>query len=153
MANRPKPTALKLLNGNPGKRALPKSEPTPRTGTPERPAALDATAAAAWDSIAPELEAMGVLTLADAAALEALCTAFADWRAACETIREQGATYETQSPKGDLMLRPHPAQAQKSDADKRLRAWLAEFGLTPAARAKLAGGKNANAPADPFDNY
>ncbi len=44
----PKPTALKLLQGNPGKRPLPKGEPRPPVGC-EPPANLTKRARGVWD--------------------------------------------------------------------------------------------------------
>jgi hypothetical protein len=46
----PKPTALKVLSGNPGKRALNKNEPKPG-GVPTCPSSLDATAKREWPSL------------------------------------------------------------------------------------------------------
>jgi len=153
MANRPKPTALKLIQGNPGKRTLNKSEPKPRKGIPPCPEWLSERAQSAWAAIAPELEAMGILTLADDTALQGLCEAYADWRSASAIVRENGETYTTSTMNGDTSIKPHPAVAMRSDADRRLRAWLTEFGLTPAARAKLSGGKGSDEPKDPWDNF
>jgi len=42
MGNRPKPTALKLLQGNPGRRPINKAEPKPKRGIPAMPKWLDA---------------------------------------------------------------------------------------------------------------
>lgn len=73
MAGRPpKPTALKLLTGNPGCRPLPQNEPKPPAGKAEPPDWLTAEARKLWDRYAPRYEAMGVLTVADE-------LAFANW--------------------------------------------------------------------------
>ncbi|MEI8418147.1 P27 family phage terminase small subunit, partial [Escherichia coli] len=42
---------------------------------------------------------------------------------------------ETQS--GDVLIKAHPAAAWKGDAWKRIGAMLAEFGMSPASRAKV----------------
>lgn len=49
MAGRkPKPTKLKILEGNPGKQRLPKGEPMPDTEMPEAPEHLDKYAREEW---------------------------------------------------------------------------------------------------------
>ena len=67
---KPKPTAMKLLEGNPGKRPLNVHEPIPPKGTVKCPAWLLPEAKKEWKRLAPALEAMGVLTMADQTAFE-----------------------------------------------------------------------------------
>ena len=62
---KPKPTALKLLEGNPGKRPINEHEPIPPKGTVKCPTWLEPEAKKEWKRLAPSLEAMGVLTQAD----------------------------------------------------------------------------------------
>lgn len=62
---RPKPVALKLLTGNPGKRPLPVDEPTAVPGWPDKPAGLGKTAAAEWQRLAELLEGEQRLGKAD----------------------------------------------------------------------------------------
>ncbi len=70
MAGRPpKPTKLKLIQGNPGKRALPEFEPDPERGIPAPPRWFPAEYFDLWAEIAPTLEEMRVLSLADGPAL------------------------------------------------------------------------------------
>jgi P27 family predicted phage terminase small subunit len=77
----------------------------------------------------------GVLTVADGLALEALCETYADLVEAREALKERGAT-TYQSANG--LIRPYPQVAHAADADRRLKTWLNEFGMTPAARAKVS---------------
>ena len=67
----PKPVAIRELEGNPGKRPIPKV-PEPTGAAPERPDWLSADAARAWDENATELENLGLLTGLDGAAFAAL---------------------------------------------------------------------------------
>ena len=67
---KPKPTALKLLEGNPGKRPLNGREPVPPRAALKCPAWLLPEAKKEWKRLAPALEAMGVLTMADLTAFE-----------------------------------------------------------------------------------
>lgn len=149
MAGRkPKPTHLKIVQGNPGKRGLNRKEPHAEAGIPPAPSWLSDKAKSAWDEVAPLLQAMGVLTVADGMALQGLCEAHADWLAAGKELATHGLTYMT----GQGLIKANPAVSMKSDADKRRRAWLSEFGLTPSARAKLIGTKD-DTPPDPWDNF
>src|SRR3569623_481106 len=149
---RPKPTNLRIIEGNPGKRALNKTEPKLPVAVPECPAILSERARGAWDSISPELIKMGVLTTADGMALTGLCEAYADWLDAIDAIKRDGLTYETTNQQGETLIKANPAVAMKSNAVRRIRAWLIEFGLTPAARSKLSG-KGADKPEAPGDAF
>jgi P27 family predicted phage terminase small subunit len=151
MAGRkPKPTALRVLQGNAGKRALPKHEPTPAAEPPPKPAHLTERAAAAWDRVAPELHRLGLLSVVDGLALELLVCAYDDWREAHIEVAAEGATYETETEHGRI-VRAHPQVAIRSDAWRRVKSILAEFGLTPSSRARL----DIEAPGqeDPMDAF
>ena len=91
---KPSPTQLKLVRGNPGKRPIRAAgEPKPGHTLPEAPVHLSARAKAAWGQIAPILSRMGVLTEADAVALELLCEAYADYSEARDELRAFGSNY------------------------------------------------------------
>lgn len=55
-------------------------------------------------------------------------------------------TYRSETQNGDVLIKAHPAAAMKADAWKRIRAMLAEFGMSPASRAKVntAGPDNVD---------
>lgn len=152
---RPKPTHLKVLAGNPGKRSLTPTPPegavgavlTP--GTPVMPEHLTSEAAAAWRRLAPELAGRGVLTRADGFALELLCEAYAEYRAARVALALHGTTYTTEGISGP-MVRARPEVAIAADAFRRFARMLAEFGLTPAARGRAHGVKAEEH--DPMDD-
>lgn len=152
MAGRkPLPTQMHVLHGNPGKRARNAKEPKPRPGLPPVPKHLSPRAKAAWKRIGPELVAMNVMSLADGPALELLCDAYAEWRHARDLVDQEGATYETETENGRI-IRANPAVAIASDAWRRIRAMLAEFGLTPSSRSRvsmLSGSEDV----DPFDAF
>ena len=73
---KPKPTALKLLEGNPGKRPINEHEPIPPKGTVKCPTWLEPEAKKERKRLAPSLEAMGVLTQADLTAFAGYCQAY-----------------------------------------------------------------------------
>jgi len=78
MGRRPKPTALKILEGNPGKRRLGRGTPTPLVGVPPCPAHLRGRARVAWVRIGEHLARMGVATSVDQDALELLVRAYTE---------------------------------------------------------------------------
>ena len=134
---RPKPTHLRLVQGNPGKRPINKAEPQPRRELPSPPAHLSDGARVAWGRLTVLLDRMGVLTEADAYALERLAELYAEIVELSETLAERGRVYESTTESGGTIVRPRPEAAMLADADRRFRAYLIEFGLTPAARSKV----------------
>jgi P27 family predicted phage terminase small subunit len=135
---RPKSAAKKKLHGNPGRRPLPGNELKPERGIPEPPEWLSDVALGHWQTLAPELDAAGVLTVADGHALALLCEAHADWRAACEAIELHGETYTRTTAAGKSTVVARPEVAMRSDAWSRMKSMLAEFGLTPTSRSRVS---------------
>jgi hypothetical protein len=62
---KPTPTALRRLQGNPGKRAWNHDEPVPPADLPTCPDHLNAAARDEWERLASVLHEMGVVTLVD----------------------------------------------------------------------------------------
>src|SRR5690242_448201 len=105
---KPTPSHLKLVKGNPGKRALNASEPKPRRQRPSAPAHMSDKARETWGYVSGLLDRMGILTEADAIGLEMLCEAYADYLAARATLKEIGSNYyETVNQTGRVMHRAH----------------------------------------------
>ena len=65
---KPKPTAIKELEGNPGKRPLNEAEPKPVKKAPSCPKWLEPEAKKEWRRLSKQLEQSGVLTEVDQAA-------------------------------------------------------------------------------------
>ena len=134
MAGRPaKPTALKELAGNPGKRTLNKNEPKPVQRKPSCPKHLVGEARREWNRMAKQLFDLGLLTEVDRAALAGYCASYSLWRKCRREIDEKGFTYETES--GYVGQRPEIAIGNRALAD--VRAFCQQFGLTPSARARM----------------
>ena len=74
---KPKPTALKVLEGNPGGRPLNPNEPKPAKKAPRCPAWLEDEAKKEWKRMGKTLEQMGLLTEMDMAAFAGYCQAYA----------------------------------------------------------------------------
>jgi len=143
----PKPRALEVLQGNPGKRALPKNEPRPQVHCPHRPQWLVGEARKEWERIAPELRRLGLLTTVDRAALAAYCQNYARWVKAEEFLSKNEWTSVTD--KGYIQQRPEIGIAHKAMA--LMKAFCQEFGLTPASRTRIAVPEPPKA--DPFEEW
>jgi P27 family predicted phage terminase small subunit len=141
-----KPTALKKLLGNPGKRKIDENEPQPMPGEPEMPE-LSREAQREWKRIVPILMALGILTIADGPALALYCSAWAiHQRAERELSRQRFLSSE----KTKKLL------AISEKFAKLAKSMLVEFGLTPASRPRLASFcilPTAEEKDDPAENY
>jgi len=136
---RPKPTALKRLNGNPGKGPLNENEPTPPPDEFDAPEWMikDARALSTWNHLYPMLKTMGILTIADAGVLESYCSAYADWVRAREHIIAHGPYTTTVNKAGAEYISAHPAVLVGDKAQALMAKWGAMLGLNPADRSKL----------------
>lgn len=136
-----KPLPFRKREGNLSGHKL-QSEAKMPAGTPERPKHLTGHARKRWDNLIPILSAAQVLTLADLGALEIGCAAYDDWRTARAVVKREGMSYESVSVDDEgnerKIIRPRPEVAIASDAWKRYRAFLSEYGLTAASRSKVA---------------
>ena len=130
---KPKPVALRVLEGNPGKRPIGR-EPRPAGGQPSCPAHLSPTAKAEWKRLARMLNQIGILTQADRAALAAYCQAYGRWVEAERKLAETPTLIRL--PSG--YIQPSPWLAISNKQMELMQRYMAELGLTPAARARLA---------------
>ncbi|MEG0145455.1 MAG: phage terminase small subunit P27 family [Clostridia bacterium] len=130
---KPKPTALKKLEGNPGKRPLGELEPLPPISVLRCPNWLLPEARKEWRRLAPALIAMGVLSLADAVPFAAYCTAYARWREAEDEITQHGSVYKD----ANGNIKPNPYIAISARQLSEIKSLAAEFGLTPATRTAI----------------
>lgn len=147
---RAQPTALKIVRGNPGHRALPKDEPAPPEIDPPKPKHVhqDAVASEEWDRLLDLTTMKGcrVLTVADGPMLEATVMAYSLYRAALETMRSEGTTFETTNSAGAIVIKIRPEVQIEKDAWRRYVNGLTHFGLSPATRSKvktIEGGRDA----------
>lgn len=129
---RPKPTVLRLLDGGHRERVNP-AEPVPRSALPMPPAYMTEPALTVWHRVVAELDVMGIATAADADALACLVEAVVTHERASALVAEEGMlVVGTQGTR----IR-HPALSVQRDAAKTVRAFCAEFGLTPSARSRV----------------
>lgn len=143
MAGRkPKPTKLKILEGNPGKRPLNLDEPKPMPIAPGCPEWLLEEAKKEWDRLAPELERLGLLTIIDMAAFAGYCQSYAKWKKAETFLKKHGMTIKI--PQKDeygnvksFQLKKFPEVSIANECLKHIRAFASEFGLTPSSRGRI----------------
>ena len=150
---RPKPTVLKLVEGNPGKRKISKTEPKPKRMVPSCPAHLSDIGKVAWGRLSVLLDRMGVLTEADTEALERLCDCYSDILICRESLKSDGWTYKTLDAQGNTLIKGNPAASQLRAADSQFKSYLVEFGLTPAARSKVHATTDDDKKADPLQEF
>lgn len=132
---KPQPTALRILRGNPGRRPIPTTEPSPPPiGSLAPPDFLTPEAQTEWARIAPLLVQVHVLTETDRAALTAYCDSWATWKEATAKIRQFGMVLKTKD--GQIpVVSPYVKIAH--DALTHMRGLLIEFGMTPSSRVRL----------------
>lgn len=128
----PAPTSLRVLRGDKPYR-INQAEPRPRDRPPDRPAWLSPKAAAEWNRVLPDLEAMGTAKAVDAAGLAAYCEAVGLMETLADVVHRSGPLLIGR----DGLAHKNPAVSQLRDVSASVRLWAREFGFTPAARQPL----------------
>lgn len=143
MARLPKPTQLKLVEGNKGKRALNNFEPDPDYLNDLRaPDYLPDQAKEVWNDLAPKLRRAKLLTVLDVDAVCQLCVGIAQYRIATQ---ELNFDFVRNGEKGQSLNQMMVAQSM---AFKQANAIMQQFGMTPAARSRVI----VNSQGDLFGN-
>jgi P27 family predicted phage terminase small subunit len=150
---KPKPTHLKVITGNPGRRPLNDNEmePPPRNTVPKPPEQLLPEAKAEWKRLAPTLTLLGVLSDLDVAPFAAYCQAYGRWIKAerlLNRLAEQDASGR------DAMLvktraggvTPNPLIWVARNAANDMVRYAAEFGFTPSSRSRIQSAPPAGSP-------
>ena len=143
---KPKPTPVKVLEGNPGKRSLNTAEPKPEKKAPRCPSWLEDEAKKEWKRMSKQLEQLGILTEIDMAAFAGYCQAYARWKEAEEFITQHGTIVKT--PSGYWQQVPQVSIAQTNL--KIMLKFCEQFGLTPSARSRIAT-ESSPQEADPME--
>jgi P27 family predicted phage terminase small subunit len=128
-----KPTKLKILEGNPGKRRLPKNEVDPKLDLPKCPTWVCKEGKKEWKKMIPILHRLGLLTEIDTSAFQAYCHCYGKWVEGEKIIAAQGSIGITD--KGYQYQKPQFGITQKYL--KMMSHYLAKFGMSPADRAGL----------------
>ena len=145
---KPKPTALKLIEGNKGKRSLPKKEAVIALCEPTPPAFLCDDAKVEWGRVCSALFSAGLMTELDRAALSAYCAAYGRWAQAERAINTMAgkdginAALLIKTKEGNAIQNPLVGIANKARAD--VVRFAAEFGMTPSARTRVTATPDDN---------
>ena len=154
-----KPTKVRRAEGNPGKLPINENEPEPPAGDLQCPDWLQGAGRGEWDKLIDmfaEMKSDGqeFITKADETALAAYCQAYSDLVEAVEKLNNPkiGSVFPIRS-EGKYVKKPDgtteyregaikylqqtPWVAMKNKALIALRQYAAEFGFTPASRARV----------------
>jgi P27 family predicted phage terminase small subunit len=101
---------------------------------PRCPEHLTSAAAREWRRVVRVLQAMGVVTAVDRAALAAYCQAYGRWVEAEARLREAPLLYKT--PSGHVQQSPYLGIIHKQL--ELMGRYMVELGMTPAARSRVA---------------
>jgi P27 family predicted phage terminase small subunit len=135
----PKPTGVRVMEGNMSKRALPANEPLPFPGEPDMPSHLTREARKEWKRLVPILLGMRVLTAADGIALANLCQAHAllveAHKAREKACKGGGSGLLMKTPSG--YVQQSPLLGIINSQVEIINRICREFGLTPSSRVRL----------------
>jgi P27 family predicted phage terminase small subunit len=152
---KPKPSALKRAQGNPGGRKLNTTEPA-FSGTPTCPNWLNVIARAEWDRVVQELSALNMVCGVDSASLASYCQSYSRWQTAEQIVDCEGQTVQEPivSKAGEIVghkTKSHPATVIAKDAQAAMLRSAALFGFDPSSRSRLSVGDGAQK--DPFTEF
>jgi P27 family predicted phage terminase small subunit len=134
MGKIPAPDEIVELKGDPSNRRKGTKSPSASSNTPKCPSYFDNEEKKKWREVTKQIEQMGLLSETDQDAIEAYvrdwCWWVNDWKAikADQTAEE----WEKANPKTIAARHRNIAEIQK-----RMTKFWTEYGLTPAARARL----------------
>ncbi len=131
---KPKPTKLKIMEGNPGKRPLNLNEPKPLPIAPECPKELSPNAKKIWNRFYPELEMLGLLTIIDEMTFAGLCQNYAIYLKTEKFLKKNGRVMKTR--RGKIKTRPEVYIS--NNALNFVKSFATEFGLTPSSRGRIS---------------
>lgn len=130
----PQPTHLKVIRGNPGKRALPKNEPKPTPGIPDPPPGFSKAFEDEWRRTCADLADMGLLAKADRGAIVGYCESMAEFIEMYKLVEEEGRVIVSLKTMSRYM---NPSVGIKNAAMDRVLKFAQQLGLTPSARTRI----------------
>ncbi len=137
----PKPTALKMLNGNPGNRPLNHAEPKPTPITEvSAPTHFSNDQKLIWGAITKELARLGLLTVLDLEGLSRWVDYLFEYRTALRELQGRLLItyYEGEGENRKVKyIQQNPYLAIKNNAADKLLKLEQQFGMSPAARARM----------------
>lgn len=155
----PTPTSiLKIRGSRMAKEREKAGEPMPDRGVPTRPQNVTNESRVVWSAVTRMLDEMTVLTRVDGGQLERYCLMFVQWRQIQRAIARFSNTDDMliaslRNDETRQIVRNLWAEYHKLDAS--LKQTEMQFGLTPAARARLTcmvAGDSEKVTGDDFAN-
>lgn len=125
------------------------NDPDTDENTPEKPYGLIGAASEIWDDVVSELQKLKVLHRVDKNQVAVYCNNVARARQMQEYVDKNGYTYLSKGRFGE-MERIRPQVHILQDAEKQIRAFAQEWGMSAAARSRLKGNAEQG---DLFDEH
>jgi len=144
---RPKPTALKQLQGTLRKDRTNANEPKPEALSKGIPKHLSKEARKYWQESFKLLDGAGILAVTDTDSLALYCETKARWIHAKKRLEKDGLVIKAQS--GFPVQNPYLQIMNKSH--EQMMKLIVEFGMTPAARTKVNATPKDDEEPNPFD--
>ena len=143
---KPKPTAVKIRQGNPGKRKLNENEPhfselDENTAPPDD---LDENGQIMWAFVLKELVPQKVLLKTDLQTVANYCIAYQNRKKANQDIEKHGSVIVT-----DSGIKRNPAYTTLKEAMADMAKFGSLLGLDPSSRSRLMGNAD-NQVTNPF---
>lgn len=150
----PKPTAIKILEGNPGRRPLPIDEPQPRRLTQITPPDdLPEDGKRVFSALSQELINCGIMTAVDVEAFHRYVKLLLEYRKADSEIGGK-FVFPVRDKKGQFSyFLPNPWVSVRDRALDRLLRLEREFGMTPASRVRMVALLTSDKPERVIDPY
>jgi P27 family predicted phage terminase small subunit len=153
---KPKPTALKVLEGTARKDRILKNEMQPARldGLPLAPDFLTERGREEWHYLCTELHALGMLHRVDLSLIGAYCNELSIYFEAEAILRAKGRIMTLKNPDGTIKYiqqAPHVAIAR--NALKTAMQLGSQFGVTPSARTRISQGQIKTDVDDAWDSF
>ncbi|MBP0725545.1 phage terminase small subunit P27 family [Bacillus sp. RG28] len=146
MGRSAKPVVLQLLEGNKGKYSKAQLQERlerekliqPKTDKLKPPSWLSSFAKKEFKRMVNELKEVDLVTNVDVNALALYCDAYGNYVECTKVIQEEGLMVEYTNKAAETNKVPHPLLTKQKALFEQMKSLSTEFGLTPAARAKIA---------------
>lgn len=138
MAGRKKiPDRLKVISGTDRPCRMNPDQPVAADGVAVAPEKLSERGAEIFSRLSAILDGMGIASPDDQDNLTMLAQRLEQVELLTVIIEDEGFTYKSEAG----LIKARPEVAMRSEAMRHAQSLLSEFGLSPAARAKVTAGK------------
>lgn len=133
---KPKPDALKVIQGTARKDRTNADSPKPDLSIPVPGDHLSPEALMEWGRVSRELHSLGLLTEIDRPALEAYCQAYGRWVDVSRLMQQSDFDWIIETSKGTKIQ--NPLIGISNTCVEIMRKFLTEFGMTPSSRTRIS---------------